>query len=77
MEDHLKDQEYVNGVIDSLGPYVTILDPLPILRNGNRTRISQDGKPLYRDADHLSFTGSQILRPLFEPIFKNLSSSSK
>ena len=76
VEDHLKHQEYVNGVIDSLGPYVTILDPLPILRNGNRTRISQDGKPLYRDADHLSFTGSQILRPIFEPIFKNLSSSS-
>ena len=77
VEDHLKHQEYVNGVIDSLGPYVTILDPLPILRNGNRTRISQDGKPLYRDADHLSFTGSQILRPIFEPVFKNLSSSSK
>jgi len=70
--EHLKQQNFVNEVIDSLaGDGVTILDPLPLLRDGDRTLIERDGKPLYRDADHLSISGSRLLRPLFEPLFQN------
>ncbi len=70
--DHLQHQEFVNSIIDSLAaPGVTILDPLPLLRDGERTLIQKNGHPLYRDADHLSFAGSKILRPLFEPLFQN------
>jgi hypothetical protein len=70
--EHLEQQKFVNAVIDSLaGDGVTILDPLPLLRDGDRTLIMRDGKSLYRDADHLSISGSRLLRPLFEPFFQN------
>ena len=34
--------------------------------------VSQDGRPLYFDATHLTITGSELLRPVFENIISDL-----
>lgn len=53
---------------------VTILDPSAsfLTRNGFY-RIEKDGKALYCDDSHLSAIGAANLRPLFEPLFRDIS----
>lgn len=40
---------------------VTIVDPLAVLADGDRTRLMMDGKPLYFDYHHLSLTGAKAV----------------
>ena len=46
-----------------------ILDPLPYLCDRERCYASRDGRPLYRDVDHLSEYGNRLLVPMFARIF--------
>jgi peptidoglycan/LPS O-acetylase OafA/YrhL len=55
---------------------VTILDPLPVLqaRTGSSKILPYDaGGLFYRDRDHLSTYGALALKPLFAPLFSELS----
>lgn len=47
-----------------------LLDPLPYLCSDGFCRGALNGRPLYRDADHLSEFGNRLLVPMFEPIFR-------
>jgi peptidoglycan/LPS O-acetylase OafA/YrhL len=47
-----------------------ILDPLPLLCDGERCSGTRNGWPLYFDDDHMSETGNKVLRPMFEAVFK-------
>jgi len=44
---------------------VTLLDPAPLLKLGNRFKVVEDGKPLYSDDNHLSNYGARKLSSLF------------
>ncbi|BDS08250.1 O-antigen acetylase [Oceaniferula spumae] len=75
LEEHTKNQSFVNGVIDSTASKnCHVIDPLPVfLTENNLCRIALDGQSLYRDRDHLSGFGSLQLQPLFDPIFEKFS----
>jgi len=49
--------------------HVHVLDPKPYLCNETACSGLKDGKPLYRDDNHLSNTGSFVLEPLFAKAF--------
>jgi len=47
-----------------------ILDPKEYLLDAQqRCRVVRDGKALYFDTNHLTVTGTELLRPMFVPIF--------
>lgn len=48
-----------------------LLDPLPALCSDGLCRSAQDGRPLYRDPDHLSEFGNRLLVPMFREIFQH------
>jgi hypothetical protein len=48
---------------------VKVLDPLPLLCQGERCMGSMNGRPLYVDDDHLSESGNKRLVPLFRTMF--------
>lgn len=51
---------------------VTLLDPSNFfVTSRDLCRVELNGKPLYCDESHLSSTGAHLLRPLFEPIFRD------
>jgi len=65
------------AVFDSLKmtPHLTTIDPAKILCAGGTTcPIEEDGTVLYRDSDHISSEGAMTLLPLFESLFKTMSS---
>ncbi len=54
-----------------IGKYpVQILYPHKLLCDESRCRIAVDGKPLYRDDDHLSQFGAEKVSGAFNPVFK-------
>ena len=72
LEQHMNRQQFVNSIFESVaGENVTILDPTSIFLSKDDTcQISHDGQSLYRDRNHVSCYGAQLLAPLFSPIFK-------
>ncbi|WFU04243.1 acyltransferase family protein (plasmid) [Rhizobium sp. CB3171] len=46
-----------------------IVDPLPAICHDGHCDATQDGMPLYKDADHITATTSKRLSYLFSPIF--------
>ncbi len=55
-------------------PAVSILDPAEFFATSSGLcRVSADGNALYCDDSHLSAAGAQVLRPLFESVFKTIS----
>ena len=73
-EKHLTNNAVVYAAIASLAPEdaVTVIDLAPSILSWESV-LSEDGKLLYYDGDHLSDAGSLRLRPLFEPIIKDLA----
>ena len=53
---------------------VKILDPLPYLCYDGRCWGSKDGRPIYRDDDHLSEYGNKLLVPMFKQVFATSAS---
>ena len=49
-----------------------IIDPWKILCTNKICRVTVDGVPLYSDDDHLSFFGSELISPIFEPVFTSM-----
>ena len=63
---------FANQVIDSLQNItnVAIINPLPyFFPKDDYSILSLDGASLYRDGDHISRVGAQMLKPLFEPTY--------
>jgi len=69
---HIAENAAVNGVIDAMRSRgVHTLDPLPLFVDGSdRVRIEKDSYPLFQDSSHLTTQGAQLLRPLFDELFR-------
>jgi len=48
---------------------IQVVDPWTALCVENECRVTIDGVPLYKDDDHLSLFGSEIVSIVFDPIF--------
>jgi hypothetical protein len=52
---------------------IRILDPTPYLCHDGRCYGSQNNRPLYSDASHLSEFGNKLRVPMFAQVFKESS----
>ena len=52
---------------------VEVINPADVLCTNASCDFERAGIPLYFDDSHLTFTGAQALRPLFDPTFKRLA----
>jgi peptidoglycan/LPS O-acetylase OafA/YrhL len=48
---------------------VQVVDPWTVLCIENKCRVTIDGRPLYKDDDHLSLFGAEVVSGIFEPVF--------
>lgn len=74
--EHEKTDESANGLLDEAlgGTRTTMLDPRPAFTDAEgRYLMSKEGRALYTDRSHLSPDGSRELRPLFEPLFEEIT----
>ena len=71
-------QKFVTDVFDALKPADKIIRIHPERRlcDGINCIVYANGKPLYRDDDHLSLAGADYLSDLFEPLFSARSSQA-
>jgi len=69
--DFGKRHDYLLNSLGSLEKQgVKVILPHERLMTGEEVKISLDGKPLYRDDDHLSEVGAHYLQDLWRPIFE-------
>lgn len=66
LEDNIEIREIINNSAKNCG--VTVLDPAEILCKGPSCIAQYNGRPIYRDGDHLSEYGNKLLIPLFKNI---------
>ena len=74
--EHRARQANVDKVLGELAAHakVNILDPADILcSTDGLCRMSSGGYALYTDHNHLSTHGARYLRPLFEPLFRQIA----
>ncbi len=64
-------QSVVLNTLSSLEPNARLLVIMPHERllSGDRVKVMEDGKPLYRDDDHLSGPGASYIGDVLAPIF--------
>ena len=69
---YFRRQRFVTDVLDKLGPADKVIRIRPNRRlcDGTICIVYADGKPLYRDDDHLSLAGANYLSDLFNPLFR-------
>jgi peptidoglycan/LPS O-acetylase OafA/YrhL len=65
-------QKIFDGAIDKYNPYVAFIDPAPYFCSSGECKWHQEGIPYYRDSNHLTFTGAEVLRPLFTQTIKSI-----
>jgi hypothetical protein len=72
LADHKARHAFVAELFDSLSdsPNLIRVRPAQTLCPEGKCRTYAEGKPLYKDADHLTIWGARKLLPLFEPIYK-------
>jgi hypothetical protein len=51
---------------------IQVVDPWHALCVENKCRVTIDGVPIYKDDDHLSLFGSELVSVVFEPVFQAL-----
>jgi peptidoglycan/LPS O-acetylase OafA/YrhL len=76
LTEHRREGTAVNRLLDEAvaGTGAVLHDPLPYFTDANGLYLmARDGLALYTDRSHLSPFGSRELRPLFEPLFRELS----
>jgi peptidoglycan/LPS O-acetylase OafA/YrhL len=75
LTDHLQRQYFVNSVFATLAQnkHVHILDPTPYFLKGNNfLTVYKNGKSLYKDYNHLSVAGADLLEPMLASMFESL-----
>jgi hypothetical protein len=56
---------------------IQLIEPWKILCVDEKCRVAVDGIPLYGDDDHLSTYGSEMISPIFDPLFKAIKDANK
>jgi peptidoglycan/LPS O-acetylase OafA/YrhL len=51
---------------------IQVVDPWKALCVDNQCRVTIDGVPIYKDDDHLSLFGSELVTVVFEPVFQSM-----
>jgi hypothetical protein len=75
---HTSRHAFVNGVLESLeSEGVNLLDPTPLLCFDNFCPGAQQGFSMYKDRDHLSVQGAEMIQGLFEPLFLSLKQTNQ
>lgn len=71
LDEYLSRNQRVFPIIDSIRDKygIQVLDPWKVLCNENQCIVVVDEKPLYMDADHLSFFGSEYISHIYDPLF--------
>lgn len=79
MNSHLQVVSEFDEILDAaIGTSAARLDPTPYFAlAGGHCLVEKNGASLYRDFSHLSVNGSKALRPLFEPLFEQISHTIK
>jgi hypothetical protein len=72
LEEHKTRHAFVTQLFDGLpdSPQLLRIRPEQILCPQGECKTYAGGKPLYKDADHLTIWGARLLLPLFEPMYK-------
>ena len=73
-DDYMKRSRPARQVLEEMATRYgfDVVDPLPTFCGSGSCQIVDDnGRPLYSDANHLSYYGSRKLRPLLEPYLGN------
>lgn len=70
-EDYIARNSAILKVLDSYPetPRLLKIRPADVLLKDRKVMISKNGKPVYRDTNHLSAPGSALLKESLEPIF--------
>ena len=70
---HQNRESYVSEIMHSIAQKnqrVHIISPDVVLCNDKKCNIEYQGKSIYRDDDHLTVSGSKIIKPLFNDFIK-------
>ena len=54
-------------------PRVSAVDPMPVLCPGERCLFAYHGAPLYSDTHHLTKAGTNLIMPIYEPLFASVA----
>lgn len=75
LSEHIQMSQRLDPLFEGVtAPGLTVIDPLKIFLDKNEVcRVSRDGIALYWDSHHLTIHGSMLLRPLFEPVFQQIT----
>jgi peptidoglycan/LPS O-acetylase OafA/YrhL len=63
------------AAINKDDPMVELIDPSPYFCGSGQCTWHKDGIPFYLDSNHLTFTGGEVLRPLFAETIKSIRDS--
>jgi hypothetical protein len=79
LDEYLARNQRALDVIEFLkGKYgIQIVEPWKILCASGICRVAIDNIPLYNDNHHLSVFGSELVTPVFEPLFESIRQASK
>jgi peptidoglycan/LPS O-acetylase OafA/YrhL len=72
LDEHHARQHFIDTLFAELAandPQVHVLDPAPLLCNQGICKAQLDGYSQYKDENHLSDQGGELMKPLFAPIF--------
>lgn len=79
LSEHRKDFQRQDPIFEGLAtefPGVMVLDPTVLFVSSKHVcRVTEGGKALYFDNDHLTIAGAMVLRPLFVPLFEGMGKS--
>ena len=74
---YFRRQRVVFNVLDSLGDTIERIHPHEVFLSASTAMVHEDGRPLYRDDDHLTLTGAEKLMPMFENVLWTSSSADQ
>jgi hypothetical protein len=79
VEEHRKKNRAADEWLEKMaGPLVEVLDPTEFLSDQTGLCHAElGGYAMYRDAGHISDEGARQLRPMFEPVFQEISQQAK
>ena len=77
--EHLSRQTYANALLTELAlrPNVHVIDPTDWLCNEQDCETARAGYSLYRDDDHLSVQGAELVADMLEPLFQSIRESGQ
>ena len=72
VDEYLARNQRAFSILDNLQREfgIQVVDPWKALCVDNECRVTIDGVPIYKDDDHLSLFGSELVSIVFEPVFE-------